>query len=70
MKEDEFRALLAIQGADLRVTYTEPDNPHAREYRFLAIAVDKNTMQPIRYAVGKSYNQAVKAIIKAYYADT
>ena len=70
ISEEELRALLAIEGLDLRVTVTETNGVPDRGYSYLAMVISLKTMQHVRYAVGKTYNQAIKAIIKAYYADT
>ena len=68
MTEPEFRALLAIEGNDLRITVVDP-HPENESYPYLAMVINKDTKQAVRYAAGKTYKQVFKAIIKAYYAD-
>lgn len=68
MTELEFRALLALEGNDLRVTVVEV-HPEDKTPPYLAMVVDKGTKQTVRYAAAKTYSQVVKAIIKAYYAN-
>lgn len=61
MTESEFRALLTIEGKSLKV---EKLNKASLYY----IAVIECLESP-RFAVGKSPAQAVKKLIKEYYAD-
>ena len=65
MTEDEFRALLAIEGKSLLVTYSEAES----RCPFLAIVLDAHKKQTARHEVAKTYDKVIKAIIKSYYAN-
>ena len=72
MTEDEFRALLAIEGKSLRVTYLESESRFpltGLSGGFLAIVLDTRKKQTVRHEVAKTYDKAIKAIIKSYYAN-
>lgn len=66
MTESEFRALLALEGNALSITVADLED---KNFPYLAMVIDTSTKQHIRYAAGKTYNQVLKAIIKAYYAN-
>ncbi len=68
MTELEFRALLALEGNDLRITVIEL-HPEDDNCPYLAMVINKDTKQTVRYAAARTYKQVFKAIIRAYYAN-
>lgn len=65
MSEDEFKALLKLEGKTLRIDPLATTEP----VYYIATVIDKTGKGNVRYAVGKTYRQTLKNIIKAYYAD-
>lgn len=64
MTEDEFRALLAIEGKKLKVEKLN----QASLYYVAVIESEVENNDP-RFAVGKTHKDAVRNIIRHYYAD-
>ena len=62
--EDEFKALLAVEGRRMMVTRVSEESPY-----YIAVIANNHTFQGVLYVAGKTYSATVKEIIKKYYAD-
>ena len=67
--EDEFKALLLIEGKSMRIDPMPEIKQGDTTPYYIAVVTNKIDGSDVRYAVGRSYQQALKTMIKNYYAD-
>ena len=65
MKEDEFRALLALEGKRLKVEQLNDASLY-----YIALITKDEVSDYSRYAIGKTPKHALHNLINQYYADT